>query len=110
MIYCFGWSHILSEKIISCSKYGVAGFHPASLPKNRGRHPIVWALFLGLKDTASTFFFIDKNVDSGNIISQKIINISDKDDAQTLYNKIINSSFIQIKNFTDELKKLWYNK
>lgn len=105
VIYCFGWSHILSEKIVSSSKYGVIGFHPASLPKNRGRHPIVWALFLGLKYTASTFFFIDKNVDSGNIISQKKINISEKDDAQTLYSKIINTSFIQIKKITDNLIK-----
>jgi len=35
---------------------GVVGFHPAALPANRGRHPLIWALFLGLKKTASTFF------------------------------------------------------
>ena len=36
---------------------GVLGFHPSELPKNRGRHPLIWALALGLKKSASTFFY-----------------------------------------------------
>lgn len=35
---------------------GVLGYHPAKLPQNRGRHPLIWALALGLKKSASTFF------------------------------------------------------
>lgn len=45
------------------------GFHPANLPQNRGRHPIIWALFLSLQETASTFFMMDEDTDSGDIIS-----------------------------------------
>ena len=33
------------------------------------------ALFLGLKKTASTFFFIDEGADTGDIISQEFIKI-----------------------------------
>ena len=62
VIYCFGWSHILSKKILKLPPYGVVGFHPAELPNNRGRHPIVWALFLGLKKTASTFSSLMKEL------------------------------------------------
>ena len=25
-------------------KYGVVGYHPSLLPRNRGRHPIIWLL------------------------------------------------------------------
>jgi len=50
---------------------GVIDFHPAALPANRGRHPIIWALVLGLQETASTFFFMDEGADSGDIISQE---------------------------------------
>lgn len=110
VIYCFGWSQIINKDILSIPKLGTIGFHPAELPKNRGRHPIIWALFLGLERTASTFFFMDEGVDSGDIISQRIINISYEDDAQTLYNKITHTALEQIEEFTYELKKGTYKR
>ena len=103
IIYCFGWSHILTKSVLSIPKYGVIGFHPAELPNNRGRHPIIWALFLGLKQTASTFFIMDEGADTGDIISQEKIKIID-DNAFTLYNKIINVALKQIVSFTIELE------
>ena len=111
IVYCFGWSHILTKNILSIPKYGVIGFHPAELPNNRGRHPIIWALFLGLKQTASTFFIMDEGADTGDIISQEKIKIID-DNAFTLYNKIINVALKQIVSFTIELetKEVFLNK
>ena len=103
IIYCFGWSHILPKIIISIPKHGVIGFHPAELPNNRGRHPIIWALFLGLKQTASTFFVMDEGADTGDIISQEKIKIIG-DNAFSLYNKIINVALKQIVSFTLELE------
>jgi methionyl-tRNA formyltransferase len=103
VIYCFGWSHILPKNILSIPKHGVIGFHPAELPNNRGRHPIIWALFLGLKQTASTFFVMDEGADTGDIISQEKIKIID-DNAFSLYNKIINVALKQIISFTEELE------
>lgn len=104
VIYCFGWSHLLPNNILTIPKYGVIGFHPAELPNNRGRHPIIWALFLGLKQTASTFFLMDEEADTGDIISQEKIKISDDDDASSLYNKIINVALKQILFFTKQLE------
>lgn len=59
VIFCFGWSQLIGNELLNSTPMGVVGFHPASLPKNRGRHPIIWALALGLKQTSSTFFFVD---------------------------------------------------
>lgn len=103
IIYCFGWSHILPKSILSIPKFGAIGFHPAELPNNRGRHPIIWALFLGLKQTASTFFVMDEEADTGDIISQVKIKIID-DNAFSLYNKITNVALKQIVSFTEELE------
>lgn len=103
VIYCFGWSHILPIKILNLPPYGVVGFHPAELPNNRGRHPIIWALFLGLKQTASTFFIMDEGADTGDIISQEIIKI-ENDNAATLYYKIIDVALKQILVFSEELQ------
>ncbi|WP_077341400.1 methionyl-tRNA formyltransferase [Pseudocolwellia agarivorans] len=100
VIYCFGWSHILSSQVLAIAPQGVVGFHPSKLPENRGRHPIIWALVLGLTETASSFFQMDAGVDSGPIISQKTVNIESTDTALTLYNKIIDIALKQIPEFT----------
>lgn len=103
VIYCFGWSYLLKEDILGVPPLGVIGYHPAALPKNRGRHPIIWPLALGLKETASTFFFMDEGADSGDILSQKATAIEDGDDAATLYDKLTALSLEQIGEFTSQL-------
>jgi len=83
---------------------GVIGYHPASLPGNRGRHPIIWALVLGLKQSSSTFFFMDEGADSGDILSQVDFNIAAKDTARTIYDKLSGIARNQVKEFIKELK------
>lgn len=88
VIFCFGISQILKRDILKAAPMGAVGFHPARLPANRGRHPLIWALALGLKEIAATFFFMDEGADSGDIISQEDIGIAPDDDAGTLYRKV----------------------
>lgn len=103
VVFCFGWSRLLKREFLSIPRLGVVGFHPAALPQNRGRHPVIWALVLGLKETGSTFFFMDEGADSGDILSQEIIKISDDDDAGLLYQKITRTALEQIENFLPRL-------
>ncbi len=103
--FCFGWSQLLGKELIDLFPLGIVGFHPAALPYNRGRHPIIWALALGLTETASTFFMIDTGVDSGDIISQQPVSIDYEDDAKTLYDKIMATAVNQEIELVKELKK-----
>lgn len=103
IICCFGFSQLLSSELIKIPSIGVIGYHPAELPKNRGRHPLIWAMALGLNKTASTFFFIDEGVDTGEILSQKKIAIEYGDDAGSLYKKVINTALCQIEDFYPKL-------
>ena len=105
VIFCFGWSRLLKSEILSLAPIGVIGFHPAELPANRGRHPIIWALALGLNRTASTFFFMDSNADSGDILSQTSILINKTDDARSLYDKVISTALTQIEEFLPKLSR-----
>jgi methionyl-tRNA formyltransferase len=89
LIFCVGWSRLLGHRVLSLPPLGVVGFHPAALPANRGRHPLIWALALGLEETASSFFLMDAGADSGPILSQEPIAISQDDDAATLYAKVL---------------------
>lgn len=103
--YCFGWSQLLRKECIDLFPQGVVGFHPAALPCNRGRHPLIWALALGLEETASTFFMIDAGADEGAIISQRPVGIDYEDDARTLYDKVMETAVEQVGEFTDELEQ-----
>lgn len=104
LIYCFGFSQLLCEETIKIPHKGVIGFHPSKLPQNRGRHPLIWAMALGLSETASTFFYINEGTDNGDIISQEVIPIYYEDDANDLYNRVLDVAQKQIEIFTNEIK------
>ena len=103
VIFCFGWSKLLGKSLLDIAPMGVIGFHPAALPANRGRHPLIWALVLGLSETASTFFFMDESTDGGDILSQQNIRIFEYDDAKTLYEKVTVCALDQIRTFVPQL-------
>jgi methionyl-tRNA formyltransferase len=102
-VFCFGWSELFKKEFLSIPKSGVIGYHSALLPKNRGRHPLIWALVLGLKETGSTFYFMDEGADSGDILSQEKVDISYEDDARALYDKIMDTGLKQIEKILPAL-------
>ncbi|WP_059434046.1 formyltransferase family protein [Campylobacter hyointestinalis] len=106
IIFCFGWSSLIKKELLNLCP--IVGYHPARLPQNRGRHPLIWALALGLDSSASTFFFMDEGADSGDILSQQEFNISYHDTARTLYDKVISIALGQISRFTDQISKLYF--
>ncbi len=103
VIYCFGWPYLLKKEIIECPCLGVIGYHPTALPFNRGRHPIIWTLVLGLTESASTFFFMDEGADSGDILHQELIKIQKDDDAAAIYEKLLIKAKRQMRSFTKQL-------
>ena len=110
IIFCFGWSRLLKNELLNIPVKGVVGYHPTALPKHRGRHPLIWALVLGLKKTGSTFFFMDQGADSGDVLSQKDIKIYDSDNALTLYNRITKVALSQVEEFLPKLIRNKYDR
>lgn len=103
-IFCFGWSHLLPRSVLEAAPLGVLGFHPAPLPIGRGRHPIIWALALGMERTASTFFMMDDGADSGAIVSQHPVDIAPTDTAAVLYANLVEAAQAQLRQFVPRLK------
>ena len=110
IIFCFGWSSLIKKELLSLAPMGVVGYHPTYLPKNRGRHPLIWALVLGLKKSASTFFFMDERADSGDILSQVEFDFIYEDDAYTIYERITSIAMSQIESFVPKLENKEYKK
>lgn len=109
IIFCFGWSFLIKKDLLNLPPMGAVGFHPTKLPQNRGRHPIIWSLVLGLKKSASTFFFLKEGADDGDILSQQEFDILYSDDAYSLYSKIEKIALMQIEDFLPKLQNGTYN-
>lgn len=104
VIFVFGWSQLIKKYVLDIPRLGCIGTHPALLPKNRGRHPLIWALAKGLDETGLTFFFIDEGADTGDILWQEAFPITIEDDAATLYQKIKSMAGRAIEEFLPQLE------
>ncbi len=79
---------MLPETVWTLPKYGTFNLHASLLPQYRGAAPINWAIINGETKTGVTTFFIEREIDSGNIIDKKIVEISQDDTAGTLHDKL----------------------
>jgi methionyl-tRNA formyltransferase len=57
------------------SSNGTFNLHASLLPKYRGAAPIHWAIINGEQQTGVTTFFINEQIDTGEIIAQKSLSI-----------------------------------
>ncbi|MCM1217006.1 MAG: methionyl-tRNA formyltransferase [Lachnospiraceae bacterium] len=101
--FCLGWSQLLKKELLDLFPKGIIGFHPAALPKNRGRHPLIWALALGLNETASTFFILEEGADTGKIVSQERVPILYEDNARILYDRVMDIAKAQLKELWNDI-------
>jgi len=86
LIVC-GWQRLLKKEILEIPRLGTVGFHASYLPHYRGRAPVNWAIIMGEETTGATFFYLEEDADSGDIIAQKSIPITFQDNCRTVYAK-----------------------
>ena len=80
---------ILPEEVYSIPSKGTFNLHASLLPDYRGAAPINWAIINGETETGVTTFFLEKKVDTGNIIFQKKVKIDPDDSAGDLHDKLM---------------------
>ena len=88
IIITCAYGKIVPENILSIPKFGAINVHASILPKYRGASPIQSAILNGEEKTGITIMYMDKDMDTGDIISyeEEIIDINDN--YQTLSNKL----------------------
>ncbi len=88
LIVSAGFMKILGHKVLAQFKAKIINTHPALLPKFPGSHAVADALTAGEKVTGSTIHFVDEGVDTGEVITQKVVEILPSDSIQTLHERI----------------------
>lgn len=88
MIITCAYGQIIPNEILNYPKYGCINVHASLLPKLRGGAPIHHAIIDGYQETGITIMYMNQGMDSGDIISQREIPITDDDTYETLHDKL----------------------
>jgi methionyl-tRNA formyltransferase len=79
---------MLPKEVWSIPTKGTFNVHASLLPKYRGAAPIHWAIINGEKETGVTTFFINEQIDTGEIIAQKSLRIHLEENTGQLSNRL----------------------
>ncbi len=82
------YGQFLSTKIFSLPPRGTINIHASLLPHYRGAAPINWAIIRGETQTGVTTFFIEKGMDSGEILVQRRCPIGPDETAEQLHDRL----------------------
>jgi UDP-4-amino-4-deoxy-L-arabinose formyltransferase/UDP-glucuronic acid dehydrogenase (UDP-4-keto-hexauronic acid decarboxylating) len=89
VIYSFYYRNLLPEAMLRLAPLGAFNLHGSLLPKYRGRAPVNWMIVNGEREGGVTLHHMVARADAGDIVAQSAVEISDEDDALTLYRKIV---------------------
>ena len=88
LIVTCAYGQIIPKEILDYPRLGCINVHGSLLPKLRGGAPIHHAIMDGLEETGITIMYMDVSMDSGDIISQRSIPITDSDNVGILWDKL----------------------
>ena len=88
LIVVAAYGKILPEDILHYPKHGCINVHSSLLPKYRGAAPINWALLDGEPETGVTIMYMEKGLDTGDIIAQAATPIGEQEDALQLTERL----------------------
>ncbi|MED4207260.1 methionyl-tRNA formyltransferase [Neobacillus mesonae] len=88
-IMSFGYRRMIPESVVAMADIAAFGTHFSPLPRYRGFAPLNWVLINGETETAVNLFYLDKEVDNGDIVERESVSIDYDDDINTLFEKCI---------------------
>jgi methionyl-tRNA formyltransferase len=75
---------ILPAEVLNLPRFGCLNVHPSLLPRHRGASPVAAAILQGDEITGVTIMLLDAGMDTGPILNQREMLISDKDTTGSL--------------------------
>ena len=87
VVAAFG--QIIPASILHMKKYGCINVHASLLPKYRGAAPIQWAVLDGEEKTGITTMYMEKGLDTGDMIDKAEVVLDKKETAGSLHDKLM---------------------
>lgn len=80
---------MLPEVVWNMPRLGTFNLHASLLPQYRGAAPINWAVINGDTETGITTFFLQHEIDTGEVIQQVPVPIADTDNVEVVHDKLM---------------------
>lgn len=88
VIVVVAFGQILPESILNIPQYGCINVHASLLPAYRGAAPIQWAVIDGLTESGVTTMYMEKGLDTGDIILQSKLSLAPDETGGSLFDKL----------------------
>jgi len=88
IIIVVAYGKILPEYVLAFPKYGCINVHASLLPKYRGAAPIQWAVINGEKISGITTMYMEKGLDTGDMILRAEVAIDPEETYGSLHDKL----------------------
>ncbi len=105
LIVSAAYGQFVSQKIVNHPKHRAINVHGSILPKYRGGAPIQRAIMNGEKETGVSIIYMEKKMDSGDILKISKIPILDEDNQETIFNKLSILGSKVVVEVIEELKQ-----
>lgn len=107
IIVVVAFGQILPESILNMPKYGCINVHGSLLPKYRGAAPIQWSVINGDTKTGVTTMYMEKGLDTGDMLLKAEFDITSEDTYGTVHDKmcvmgadVLKETLVKIENGT----------
>ena len=97
------YGQIIPEEFLNLTKYGFINIHASLLPKWRGAAPIQRSIMNLDKETGISFMKIVKKLDEGPVCKKLNIKISEKDNYETLSDKLSSLASENMLDIIDDI-------
>jgi methionyl-tRNA formyltransferase len=88
-IFCVVAYKILPPEVFTMPRLGTFNVHTSLLPKYRGAAPMQWALMNGETETGVTTFLLDSKIDTGGILLQEKVSITENETLGELHDELM---------------------
>ena len=88
VIVVVAFGRILPQSVLELPPYGCINVHGSLLPKYRGAAPIQRAVLDGCKESGVTIMQMDIGMDTGDMLLQGSLPITDEDNTGTMFEKL----------------------
>ncbi|WNO54218.1 methionyl-tRNA formyltransferase [Stakelama saccharophila] len=105
LVLVVGWSQIFGPDLLRIFEGRVLGYHPAALPRLRGRAAIPWTILNDEPITAGTLFWVDAGIDSGAVFEQRFFHVAPDETAGSLYDKHMDALAAMISSGLARLRR-----
>lgn len=105
LILIIGWSQLVGPSMLALPRLGALGFHPAALPRMRGRGVIPWHILTQQRQGGATLFWISEGIDDGPIAAQSVFDIDpSRITARELYTRAVAEMVSLLPSLLDRLE------